>query len=127
MKALLVLTMTWISFASAAEKIGQIDCYTLDRPVSYMINADIIGNKSAIGWRAEYVNINLTSYDWNSHSETAPLRIWKMVPNMNDRNFSEHFKNKEVELDAFYDDVGAMSSIIFEGKEHQLVCDIDLK
>ena len=127
MRALFIFAMTWISFASAAEKIGEIDCYTLDRPISYMVSADIFGTRLAKEWRAEYVNIKLTSYNWNSHKETAPLRTWKNVPNMNDRNFSEHFKNKVVELDAFYDDVGAMSSIIFEGKEHQLMCEVDFE
>jgi hypothetical protein len=127
MKTLFVLILTWITFASAAERIGEIDCHTLDRPVSYMIRADIFGKRLATGWRPEYVNISLTSYNWNSHRETKPLRIWQMVPNMNDRNFSEHFNNKEVELEAFYDDVGAMSSIIYKGKEYQLACDIDFK
>ena len=46
---------------------------------------------------------------------------------MSDRNFSEHFKNDEIEVDAFYDDVGAMSFINFEDQEHQLVCAVVIK
>lgn len=117
--------MTRVSFASAVEQIGEIDCYTLDRPVSYVVHAKMFGRKSAEGWFSEYVNITLTSYNWDTTKETKPLKAWRKVPNMKDRHFSEHYKNEKVEFEAFYDDVGAMSSIWFEGKEHQLVCNFN--
>ena len=123
MKAFIFLILIWGSFAVANERVGQIDCHTLDRPISYVVRADLFGTKSGI----EYANIKLTSYDWNSHKETQPLRIWENVASMSDRNFSEHFKNNEIELDAFYDDVAAMSFINFEDQEHQLVCAVVIK
>jgi len=120
--------LTFFFSANAAEQIGKIDCYTLDRPMSYLVHADIYRSKSGTDDRpSEFVNINLTSYDWNYHVESAPIKIWKNIPHMNDRYFSEHFKSNEVELDAYYDDVGAMSSIVYEGEEYQLACSIDLK
>lgn len=126
MNALFSLIMSWISFASAAEPIGRINCYTLSRPVSQMIHADIIGTSSNAEWKIEYANIIITSYNWSTHLETAPLKIWQAVPSMNDRNFSEHFKSQEVELEAFYDDAGAMSFISYEGKMYQLICEVEI-
>lgn len=126
MNVLFALIMSWMSFASAAESIGRVNCYTLNRPVSHMIHADIIGTRSDKEWTVEYANINLTSYNWSTHVETAPLKIWQAVPSMNDRNFSEHFKNQDVELEAFHDDAGAMSFISYEGKVYQLICEVEI-
>lgn len=129
MKSFFFFTLLTIIYsASAAEKIGQIDCYTLDRPMSYLVHADIYRTKSETSDRLyEYVNINLTSYNWESHENSAPLRSWQNIPRMNDRYFSEHFKSSEVDFDAYYDDVGAMSSIAYEGEEYQLACSTEFK
>ncbi len=128
MKVFIILILSWSVFATAAERIGQIDCYTLDRPVSYVVRADLFGTRAGTDWKIEYANIELAYYNWDSNNEKSqPVAAWQQVPSMNDRNFSEHFKNKDVELDAFYDDVGAMSSINFVGKEHQLACDVALE
>lgn len=117
-----------ISSARAAEQVGTIDCYTLDRPISYVIRADIFRTNSETDNKtSEYVNITLTSYNWDSHQGSTPIKNWLNIPHMNDRYFSEHFESGEVELDAYYDDVGAMSSIVYEGEKFQLACSIDFK
>ncbi len=78
MNVLFALIMSWMSFASAAESIGKVNCYTLNRPVSHMIHADIIGTRSDKEWTVEYANINLTSYNWSTHVETAVLRFYSL-------------------------------------------------
>ena len=91
-----------------------------------MIHADIFGTKSGKDVRFEYANINLSSYNWDSNENGELFKNWQNVSSMSDCHFSEHFKSHEVELDSYYDDVGAMSSISFEGEEYQLACSIEL-
>lgn len=106
--------------AHSLEKIGKISCDFFSNN-QYFVSGDIYGETP--GYNPVYVNIKILSND-KTLSQTTVLKTWNNVPYSQDSLWSIVFQNDDVLIDAFFDDVGAMSSINYDNNLARLVCDV---
>ncbi len=105
----------------ALEKIGRISCNFFDDK-KYSIRGEIYGEP--IGYYPVYADVKIFSND-KSLKQTTTLKTWSEVPYSQDSLWSIVFQNDDVFIEAFFDDVGAMSSLNYDNNLIRLECDVD--
>ncbi len=118
LKLILVLsTLASFSAFAAEEKAVEVSCNYMNNKSRYL-TADLYKNlKSGVVDRAV---IELKEAKRNG----KVLKTWKAVPDFSHPLILK-LVGKNVVMEAFGDDVGAMSSITIDGVEKQLQCNIE--
>jgi len=127
MKILLIITgllsISLLSFA-AETKVATILCSDLSETNRLSVEADLFGTKLDNGFDADHATIRVIHWD-EANRKIITTKEWEKVLPAKSGYFSLAFANETIRLEAWFDDVGALSSLQQNGQELQLACDYD--
>lgn len=114
--------VTFSVSAFATQKVGTVSCNSLGHQEYFSVEGDLYGQQTGDhDVKVEAATIEFSFTDKQKNKKI--LGKWENVPRVKGGWMSLTFANEDMRLDAWFDDVGAMSSIVYKGEEIQLGCD----